>query len=458
MKRQSRSIPLNCVDKCLLALDGIKETMLIHVILNLEGKVDPEGLNQAIQCAQRAFPIMRTVLKGKYFRVSREVHEEISEGVLSVQDLSETKDVSYERCLFDWMNQPLNIWERFPLRVLLVAKNDLDSSLIFTFHHSATDGLRAMIFVRRVIESYNGDLACDSQIQQDIRMSRKGDELLKFAHSQRKRVDRYYRKMVSSLFYRFFIDAFPFPTRVFHDRSERYKELHICFNTISPKHREEIESRAIEGGVELNDILLAACYRVVEKWNAMHGKSSNKIRIMAPVNICPKGFRNVVSNFVSWVSPSTTKEDRADPVKLLKNVRSDTIRAARNRIAFSLIYFFYLCSYFPLVVMRGMCRYLMISRTHVDSILVTNPGVIWPQIGAEEPAVRNIGSSKIINVTGSAPVVTPMGLSICAGVYNKNLNFSLTYRPALFSKGKARMFLDMYVQEIKDYPVRQEGV
>jgi NRPS condensation-like uncharacterized protein len=458
MKRQSRSIPLNCVDKCLLGLDGINEPMLIHVILNLEGKIDPERLNQAVKSAQRAFPIMRTILKRRYFRVSREVQEEIKGGVLSVQDLSETKDASYERCLFDWMNQPLNIWKGFPVRVLLVAKNDLDSSLIFTFHHSATDGLRALIFVRRVIESYNIDVACDSQVPQDIRMSRKGDELLEFAHSQRKRVDRYYRKMVSSLFYRFFIDAFPFPTRVSHDRSGRSRELHICFNTISPEQREDIESRSIKAGVELNDILLAACYRVVEKWNKMHGKSSNKIRIMAPVNICPKGFRNVVSNFVSWVSLSTTKEDRADPVRLLKKVRSDTISAARNRIAFSLIYLFYFCSCFPLVVMMGMCRYLMISRTHVDSILVTNPGVIWPKIGAEEPALKNIGSSKIVNVTGSAPVVTPMGLSICAGVYNKNLNLSLTYRPALFSKDKAQMFLDMYVKEVKNYPVRQEGV
>ncbi|MDY6853305.1 MAG: condensation domain-containing protein [Thermodesulfobacteriota bacterium] len=442
------------MDKCLLALDGIKETMLIHVILNLEGKINPPRLNQAVQSAQRAFPIMRTILKGRYFRISREVQEDVKEEVLTVQDFSETGYANYERCLFDWMNQPLDIWERFPVRVLLAAKNDLDSSLIFTFHHSATDGLRSLIFVRRVIESYNDDVACDSQIQQDIRISRKGDELLEFAHSQRKRVDRYYRKMISSLFRRFFIDAFPFPTRVFHDRSERSKELNICFNTISSEQREEIESRSIESGVELNDILLAACYRVVEEWNTMHGKNSNKIRIMAPVNICPKGFRNVVSNFVSWVSPFTTKEDRTDPVRLLKKVRSDTICAARDRIAFSLIYFFYVCSFFPLVVMRGMCRYLMISRTHVDSILVTNPGVIWPQIGAEEPAVRNIGSSKIINVTGSAPVVTPMGLSICAGVYNKNLNFSLTYRPALFSKDKAQMFLDMYVQEIKDYPVR----
>ena len=172
---------------------------------------------------------------------------------------------------------------------------------------------------------------------------------------------------------------------------------------------------------------------------------------MAPVNISPKGFRYVVSNQASWFSLPTTLRDRTDSAKLLRQLRANTIDATMNRIAFSLVYFFYFCSRFPLFVMRGMCRFLMSTRTYVDTILITNVGFVWPKPGSEEPAVRNIGNAKILNVTGSAPVVTPMGLSIAAGIYNKNLNFSLTYRPALFSEEKAKMFLDLYVEEIKRY-------
>jgi len=144
---------------------------------------------------------------------------------------------------------------------------------------------------------------------------------------------------------------------------------------------------------------------------------------------------------------------RNDPAKLLQKVRTDTINATRNRMAFSLVYFFYFCSRFPLFVMRGMCWFLMITRTYVDTILITNIGFIWPRPGSEEPAVSSIGNAKILNVSGSAPVVTPMGLSIAAGIYNRNLNFSLTYKPALFSEEKARMFLDLYVEELKNYQV-----
>jgi len=457
MESHLGSIPLNCVDKCLLALDSIHEPMLIHVILSLGGDVEHIRLNQAIFSAQQAHPIMRTILRSRNFRPFREIQEDLGKGVLNVPDQAQLQDTNHESYLSSWMNQPLNIKKEFPVRVLLLRKNERESSLVFTFHHSAADGLRALLFVRRVIESYNNELSQDSKSCEDIRINRKGDELLEFAHSQRSKVERYYRKMISSLFHRFVIAALPPPTRVFHDKSGQSRELHFCFKVVNPGEFGQIQSKAKSAGVELNDIFLAACYQVVEKWNSMHGKTSKKIRVMAPVNISPKGFRYVVSNQASWFSLPTTPKDRTDPAKLLGKVRANTIDATMNRIAFSLVYFFYFCSRFPLFVMRGMCRFLIITRTYVDTILITNVGFIWPKLGSEEPAVRNIGNAKILNVTGSAPVVTPMGLSIAAGIYNKNLNFSLTYRPALFSEEKAQMFLDLYVEEIEQYQGEQSS-
>jgi len=447
------SIPLNCVDKCLLALDSINEPMLIHVILRLEGEIDHVKLNQAIFPAQQAHPVMRTILRSRNFRLFREIQEDPEKGVLSVAGQAQLQDTSYESYLSSWMNQPFDIKKEFPVRALLFRKNERESSLVFTFHHSAADGLRALLFVRKVVESYNNELSKNSESPGDIRINRKGDELLEFAHSQRSKVEHYYRKMISSLFHRFVIAALPLPTRVFHDKSGKSKELHFCFKIISPKEFEQIQAKARSAGVELNHIFLAACYRVVDRWNSMHGKASKKIRIMAPVNISPKGFRYVVSNQASWFSLPTTPKDRTDPAELLRKVRADTIDETMNRIAFSLVYFFYFCSRFPLWVMKGMCHFLMITRTYVDTILFTNIGFIWPKLGSEEPAVSNIGNAKILNVTGSAPVVTPMGLSIAAGIYNRSLNLSLTYRPGMFSEEKARMFLDLYVDEIKNYQV-----
>jgi len=231
-----------------------------------------------------------------------------------------------------------------------------------------------------------------------------------------------------------------------------------CGNaTIGPEKLSKLEAKAASVGVEVNDILLASSYRMVDIWNRMHGKSSNKVRVMAIVNVSPKGFRQVVSNQMSWISPTTWPKDRADQAKLLKKLRSHTLSAAMNRITFSLIYFWYFNTLLPPVVYRQIFRLLVLLRTHVDSIFLTNIGIVWPKVGSDEPAVTHIGKARIVNITGSPPVVTPWRLGFGVNTYNRTLNISLTYRPAMFSREEIQQFLDLYVEEVMNYQVGVRG-
>jgi len=99
-KSFANSIPLNCVDKCLLALDSINEPMLIHVILNLEGEMDHFRLNQAIFSAQQAHPVMKTILRSRNFRLLREIQEDLGKGVLSIADQAQLQDTNHESYLY----------------------------------------------------------------------------------------------------------------------------------------------------------------------------------------------------------------------------------------------------------------------------------------------------------------------------------------------------------------------
>jgi NRPS condensation-like uncharacterized protein len=451
------SVPLNCVDECLLALDSINEPMLFWIVVDLQGEIDQARLKEAVASARQAHPVMKTIVRTRNFRLSREIREDSEKEVLSFADQTQLGNGDAESYLSSWMNQPLNPSKEFPMRVLLLKKNELQSSLIFMFHHSAADGLRGVLFARKVVESYNNGLSQDSESTADVRVNRKGDELLEFARSRRSEVKHYYRKIIASLFGRFVIAAFPPPTRVFHDKSGRSRELAFCLTTIGPEELMQVQSKARTVGVGLNDVFLAASYLAVEKWNTMHGKASDRIRVMVPVNISPADFRYPVSNHVSWLSFATTRKDRLDSVRLVRKARADTTDAINNGISFSLIYFFYVCSRFPLFLMREIARFLIVSRIYVDSILVTNVGFAWAKAGSREPAVSSMGDARVLNVSGSAPVVTPMGVSIAICTYDRNLNLSLTYRPALLSKEKAKMFLDLYVEEIRNYRIDGPG-
>ncbi len=445
-------MPLNCVSKCLLALDSINEPMIAHQILNIEGEIDADRLNRAILSALKAHPQMRTILRSKYFRTFQEVQEDLGEKALTVKDLAKLPDANYERCLSEWINQPLNLWKEFPFRALLLKKNEVESSLIFTGHHIAVDGLGAVLFIRKIFESYDKDVPEDSKSLDDFPISRKGDEILQFARSQRPSVEHYYMKMIYSLFHRFFIAPFHPPTRIFHDRSERSKGTDYCNRTIDPAEFGQIRSRAKAARVTLNDVLLAACFRVIERWNSLHGKGSKCIRLMVPTFIGPRGPKDVVSNQVAWVSLPTMPEDRADPVKLLHKVRVDMASIVKDGIQYSLVYFYYFCSRFPQVVMRAMCRFLMITRIYVDTTFVSNVGVVWP----EEWGELRIGSAKIVNMETAPPLVTPMGLSLGTYTYSGRLQVCLGYRTGLFSREKAQSFLDSYLEEIRNYPLVRE--
>jgi NRPS condensation-like uncharacterized protein len=455
VERFTSSVPLNCVDKCLLALHSVNEPMLFHIVVDLEGEIDRDRLDRAIVSAQQAHPVMKTIVRNRKLRLSREIQEGDGKGVLSFADQTQLENP--ESYLSRWISRPLDASKEFPMRALLVRRNALQSSLIFTFHHSAADGLRGLLFVRKVVERYDGELSEDSKATMYMHGSSGRDELLEFARNQRPKVEHYYRKIASSLFHRFVGSAIPPPTRVFHDRSGRSRELACCLGAIGPEELGQFQSKAKAVGVGLNDILLAACHKAVEKWNSVNGKGSNRIRVMVPVNISPEGHRYAVSNHVSWLSFATTPKDRADSARLLRKVKADVTRGIANGMAFSLIYFFYFSSRFPMFMLREMARFLIITRTYVDTILITNLGSVWSKPGSKGAVVCSMGDAKIRNLSGLAPVVTPMGVSVVACTYGQNLNLCLTYRPALLSEERAKTFLDLYIEEIMNYVVGAQG-
>ena len=452
MENSKVRLPLNCVSKCLLALDGVNEPMIAHHIMNIEGEIDPDRLNRAILSALRAHPQIRTILRRKYLRLFHEVQEDLGGTTLTVKDLADVPDANYERCVSEWINEPLDLWRELPFRALLLRKNEAESSLIFTGHHIAVDGLGAALFILKVFDSYGKDAPEVSKPPEDIRTPCKGDEILRFARSQSSSVEHYYMKMIYSLFHRFFIALFHPPTRIFHDQSGRSERLGYCNGSIDPAEFGEIRSRAKAARVTVNDVLLAACFRVIDRWNSLHGKGSKSIRIMAPVFIGPKGPKEVVSNQVVWVSVPTMPKDRADPVKLVHKIRADMASMVENGIPYSLVYFFYFGSRFPLAVMRGICRFFMITRIYVDTTFVSNLGVIWPEAWGE----LGIGSAKVVSMETVPPVATPMGLALGTYTYSGRLQVCLGYRTGRFSREKAESFLTAYLDEIRNYPVVSE--
>jgi NRPS condensation-like uncharacterized protein len=454
------------MDKALFALHSKDAPMVIHCVLTSDGAVDPVRLKSALMTVLLRHPTLRSTIHTGLLRQVREARSNYGSDMLSVWDLALPQDLAgadrnqigagYERRLSEWINRPLDPGKELPCRVLLLRRTLREFSLVFTCHHSAADGLHLLRFIREVIQDYNGATEHSSPSRYSLKDGR-GDELLALAQACRLKVKHFYIKMIASLAHRFLLAPLSPNARVCHTSSRRSAEIHFCQGSLNPHELRQIRSRSRSTGATVNDILLAACFRTIEQWNAAHGKPSRKISIMVPVSISNPMSSPVTANQVSFVSVSTTQKERAEPEELLRRVMQKTSHMLANGIAFSIVYAVYSCATLSPRIAKSVAQFLMATRIYLDSVLLTNLGLIWPA-GTTPSEEGKMGNAKINSVVVLPPVVSPMGISLCTGTYHDHLYVALAYKTAGFSKAEARTFLNLYLHELRSYQRTPEGL
>jgi NRPS condensation-like uncharacterized protein len=170
------------------------------------------------------------------------------------------------------------------------------------------------------------------------------------------------------------------------------------------------------------------------------------------VDVGRKMSQHIVSNQISYVSPTTMREERVDHVGLLKKVSRRTGCVIRNGNAFSMIYFTYFISRMGFATLRLVGTLFIATRVYIDTTLLTNVGRIRLGDGKEP----KLGDARITDIFGVTPVVSPWGMSVVTAVFNGKLQLGLTYRTTRFSDETARRFLDLYVEEIRNYMLALE--
>jgi NRPS condensation-like uncharacterized protein len=458
MTRQSNTVSMNCMDMTWLALDSINERIIFHAILVVEGEVDASRLNDAILATVRRHPALRTVLRRRLLRHYREYRDDLASQLLEIHDMTGAGgEAEHKQHITEWVNRPLDPKKELPFRVLLLKRGLGQYWLAFTFHHYATDALRALRFANEMIREYNRcdgpQTAAEGPALEDSITSHRVGELLPLVQRPKSKVKWYYPKIASSLFHRFVISAFSPPSRIYHDKSGKSGEVSFIRTWVDSIELGEIDAKSRVLGATVNDVLLAACFKTIEKWNKMHGKSSGKISIMVPVDVGRRISQHVVSNQISYVSPATMPQERVDHVGLLKKVSKRTGCVIRNGNAFSMIYFTYFISRMGFAMMKMVGALFIATRIYIDTTLLTNVGRIRLGDGKDP----KLGDARIIDIFGVTPVVTPWGMSVVTAVFNGKLQLGLTYRSGRFSEETARQFLDLYVEEIRNYALALEA-
>ncbi len=455
-------INLNCFDKALLSFEVncTGRRIIYSGILDIRGEPDPDRLRKAILSTARAHPELMTTLRGGPFRHYRQIRKDVVGDVLEVQDLAALQarenptgagiDSLYEQRIHEWINRPLDTRKNIPFRVLLLKREPGKSALVFTFHHSAVDGVRAVRLADDIIARYHNKPSDAFLLPESVQ--RKGDELLQEARCEKARTKHFYREMLSYLSYFVFINPLFHPARIFHDRSERSGEVRFCSAKITTAELLQLKAKANSVGGTVNDILMAICFRSIDKWNGRHGKRTRKISLLVPIDIGSPDLNGIISNQISYISFSTTAKDRIDSTTLLRRISAKRIYMLKQRRgnAYSIIYFASVLSRLPLAIMEVFSKYVLFPL-YADTVICTNPGIIRVNDCGEGPIEG--GSFKVVDFEAVPFVFTVMGMNICVATFNGSLGIYIAYDTARFSKEKAEEFLALCLDELSNYQV-----
>jgi NRPS condensation-like uncharacterized protein len=193
----------------------------------------------------------------------------------------------------------------------------------------------------------------------------------------------------------------------------------------------------------VNDLLVAALIRTLDRWNTAHGRGGGRIRVSVPVS--DRGHRS------GWADPgnqtrliriTACRRERADPGRLLAHVAAQTRAAKRRPTAGLDATSRLLATGWAPAAVKGpavrLARYLA-APLCTDTALLSNLGVIsCPPCfsGGTEP------------LWFSGPARMPRGLGVGALTIAGQLHLCVHYRHALLDRDAAADFTALYCEAL----------
>ncbi|MEO7533123.1 MAG: amino acid adenylation domain-containing protein, partial [Ferruginibacter sp.] len=155
---QPENIPLSFSQERLWFIDQLEGSTQYHLptVLRLQGKVNIEALEYAIQNVINRHDILRTVimdLDGKpYQHIQDKDHWKISriDGLIFKNDAATLQQFTQKI-----IQQPFDLSKDSMVRGALITIDELNHVLVITMHHIVSDGWSLSIIVKEVAEAYN---------------------------------------------------------------------------------------------------------------------------------------------------------------------------------------------------------------------------------------------------------------------------------------------------------------
>lgn len=428
---EGRALETNWMDRAIIAQTYAGRPMTTHHVLDVEVPFDRARLVEAVDALVRSVPTLRSFVRESPLRVARFA---AAERWSRLDALVTYCDVPVDLSGSGWFVRAFDLEREEPFRVLHAPRHGGGYQLVFTLHHSVTDGVGALALFEALLAHYGvlcgeHDEAPKAVVPSGARLrdllARKGPRLIaSLLRDNVRRVGRFADRRASLL-----------------ERPEAPAAALCCAVLDLPSASwQRLRERATALGCTRNDLMLTALLRAAAAWRREEGMPDEDFRALMPVDLRGElGIGPSLQNHLGVVEADfTTKEVDAATLPRIVAARLKAERAPARVLATPMA--LAMLGMLPPFALRSFFRWL---DERPSSFMYS---FLFSHIRVPELRVpSSVGMRRLYCLSG-LPRQPGIGLTITA--LRDSVTVALAYTPPRLSDEGAQRLLACFAAEL----------
>lgn len=312
-------LDLNWMDRALVAQTYEGRPMTTHHVVDTEAPFDRGLLSEALMALIGSVPVLRSVVRESPLRVGRFAAPLPSSALHRLITWSE---VELDLGASGWLHRAIDLSSEAPLRLLHSPRRGGGYQLVFTLHHSVTDGVGAIALLDALLSLYSS--LEGEPVPSPAPFAPSGASLLGL-------LSRRGHRFTASLLAANLRAAGRFGDRrasLLERADARAEAMHCLVLELDAAQWSRLHERAASAGVSRNDLLLTTFLRAAASWRRGEGMSDETFRALVPVDLRSElGVGRSLQNHLGVIEADFTASEVDEP-SLLARV-SERLRAGR---------------------------------------------------------------------------------------------------------------------------------
>ncbi len=433
--------------------------MIYLADFQVSGELSFDYFREAYLATLEQLPVLKSVIRGTGGWFTRLWWEEIDrdysdtlefidlyqDGAIPAEEAHRRYEELFRRC----SNTRWDIRTENPIHAKLVRRGKESWSILLLIHHAVADGHGTRAILEVLATNYSL-VACGKQPSR-LPIPQKRRSYLKFVLRTNP------LKMVITFFYYLRYELMNRPRAITPFLTE-WKQREGIIRSVDFVLNQSITQKLIERcralGITINEAMILACARCVDRWIRSRGRTPGKISIAVPVNMRPYlglDAKESVANCSVTMNINLRAALLSNAHKLIESIRFQSKGLKKLRFPIVGILQAACLSWFPLRVLKNLMKRSIesgVAARNTATIVYSNVGMIFVDEKGEPFLVPFGPAARVTGLRFSNPISYPVAAAMATVTYGGKILFSLSYLDPVLERPVVEELASHYKKEL----------